>query len=185
MISADVARNANLIIHPTYTELRNASNGVMNLLGEADTVMCNDRHSTQLAVLVSADLGDSALISWQDLQKLHVIPASFPAVAAVAAVARCFQDLKTKTLSDYSAVFSDTLDDKPMCAQRLGIYLKDKVTPYRVLAPRPYHYASKRQHHLKSPSTLLLASLPHVMNPLIGVRLHSSSLRGMANVYDW
>ena len=85
-------------------------------------------------MLVSADLGHSALISWQDLQKLHVIPASFPAVAAVD---RCFQDLKTKTLSDFSAVFSGTLDNKPMCAQRMRIYLKDKVTPYRVSAPRP------------------------------------------------
>ena len=86
VISADVTRDANLIIRPTYTELRNASNAFMNLLGEADIVMCNDRHSTQSVVLVSADLGHSALISWQDLQKLHVIPASFPAVAAVAGV---------------------------------------------------------------------------------------------------
>ena len=94
VISADVARNANLIIRPTYTELRNASNGVINLLGEADAVMCNDKHSTQSVVLVSADLGHSVLISWQDLQKLHVIPASFPAVAA-----------------------------SPVCAQRMRIYL--------------------------------------------------------------
>ena len=71
VISADVARNANLIIRPTYTELRNASNGVINLLGEADAVMCNDKHSTQSVVLVSADLGHSVLISWQDLQKLR------------------------------------------------------------------------------------------------------------------
>ena len=34
-------------------------------------------------------------------------------------------------------MFSDTLDDKPMCAQRMRIHLKDKVTPYRVSAPRP------------------------------------------------
>ena len=134
VLSADVARDANLIIHPTYTELRNASNGVMNLLGEADAVMCNDRHSIQSVVLVSADLGHSALISWQDLQKLHVIPASFPVVSAVA---RCFQDLKTKSLSEFCTMFSDTLNDKPMCAQRMQIYLKDKVTPYLVSAPRP------------------------------------------------
>ena len=134
VVSADVARDANLSIWPTNTELRNASNTIMTLVGEADIVMCNDKHSTQSVVLVSADLGHSALISWQDLQSLHVIPVSFPAVAAVA---RCFKDLKTKTLSAFSSVFSDTLDSKPMCAQRMKIYLKDNATPYHVSAPRP------------------------------------------------
>ena len=57
VISADIAGDANLIIRPTYTELRDASNGVMNLLGEADAVMCNERHLTQSVGLVSADLG--------------------------------------------------------------------------------------------------------------------------------
>ena len=103
----------------------------MSLVGEADMVMCNDRHSTQSVVLVSSDLSHSALISWQDLQSLRVIPASFPAVAAVA---RCYQDLKTKTLSAYS---SDSLDNKPMCAHRMKIFIKDNAVPYRVSAPRP------------------------------------------------
>ena len=129
MVSADVARDANLSIWPTNTELRNASNTIMTLVGEADIVMCNDKHSTQSVVLVSADLGHSALISWQDLQSLHVIPVSFRAVAAIA---QCFQDLKTKTLSAFSSV-----DSKPMCAQRMKIYLKDNATLYRVSAPRP------------------------------------------------
>ena len=119
IVSADVARAANLCVRPTMTELRNASNGVMSLFGEADVVMCNDKHSTQSVVLVSSDLNHSALISWQDLQNLRVIPASFPAVAAVA---HCSQDLKTKTLSAFSSVFSDSLDNKPtMCTQRMKI----------------------------------------------------------------
>ena len=74
--------------------------------------MCNDKHSTQSVVLVLSDLHHSALIIWQDLQRLRVIPASFPAVAFVA---HLFQDLKTKTLLAYSSVFSDSLDNKPMC----------------------------------------------------------------------
>ena len=98
IVSDDMARAANLSIRPTVTELRNASNGVMSLVGEADTVMCKDKHSTESVVLVSPDLSQSALISWQDLQSLRVIPAFF---LAVAAVARCFQDLKTKTWLTY------------------------------------------------------------------------------------
>ena len=74
IVSAAIARDANLTVKPTYTELRNASNGVMNVIGEAETVLCNDKHSARTVVLVVSDLNHSALIGWQDLQKLHVIP---------------------------------------------------------------------------------------------------------------
>ena len=134
IVSAAIARDANLCVKPTLTELRNASNGVMTLLGEAETVQCNDRHSVRTVVLVASDLNHSALIGWQDLQKLRVIPASFPAVAAVA---RCYSELKTKTLAAFPDVFSDTLDSRPMCAQKMKIYFKDNCVPYRVSAPRP------------------------------------------------
>ena len=63
-MSADTARDANLKIRPTMTELRNASNGIMNLLGEADVVLCNDKHSAHTIVLVASDLNHSALIGW-------------------------------------------------------------------------------------------------------------------------
>ena len=45
IVSAATARDANLVILPTVTELRNASGGLMRLLGEASVVMCNDKHS--------------------------------------------------------------------------------------------------------------------------------------------
>ena len=127
ILSAATARDANLTIRPTATELRNASGSVMRLLGEAKVVLCNDRHSTQTTVLVAADLNHAALIGWQDLQRLHVIPASFPAVAAVA---QCFVNLKTKTLETFPSVFSDTLDNKPMCAQEMQIHMKSNSVPY-------------------------------------------------------
>ena len=50
-MSADVARDANLAITPTSTELRNASNTVMCLVGEARVVLCNDKHSAVSTVL--------------------------------------------------------------------------------------------------------------------------------------
>ena len=84
IVSAAIARDANLKNRPTLTELCNTSNGVMGLLGKANMVLCNDKHSAQSVVLVAADLNHSALIGWQDQQKLRVIPVLFPAVAAVA-----------------------------------------------------------------------------------------------------
>ena len=77
----------------------------MRLLGEASIVMCNDKHSAHSTVLVTSDLNHAALIGWQDLQKLRVIPASFPAVAAVA---QCYKEIKTKILDAFPLVFSDT-----------------------------------------------------------------------------
>ena len=41
VVSADVARDANLSIRPTNPELCNASNAVMTLVGEANIIMCN------------------------------------------------------------------------------------------------------------------------------------------------
>ena len=102
IVSAATARDANLQIRPTLTELRNASNSVMSLLCEATAVLCNEKHSAQAVVLVSPDLNHSALIGWQDLQKLRVNPASFPAVAAVA---QCFKDVKNKNIGGFSVRF--------------------------------------------------------------------------------
>ena len=134
IVSVAIARDANLSIQTTSTVLRSASNGVMHLVGKAQVIMCKNKHSAISTVLVASDLNHSALIGWQDLQKLHVIPASFPEVAAVA---RCFQSLKNKTLSVFSSVFSDSLDNKPMCANNMKIYLKENSVPYRVSSPRP------------------------------------------------
>ena len=105
IVSAAIARDANLLISPTSTELRNASNDVMRLVGEAQVLMCNDKHSAITTVLMASDLNHSALIGWQDLQQLRVIPASFPAVAAAAS---CFSSVRNKL------VFSDSLNNKPM-----------------------------------------------------------------------
>ena len=105
IVSADVARDANLSLTPTSTELRNASNNVMRLVMETQVVLCNDRHSAVTTVLVSPELNHNALIGWQDLQRLHVISASFPAVAAVAS---CFTSLRTKTLSTFSQLGQQT-----------------------------------------------------------------------------
>ena len=74
IVSADVARDANLSVTPTSTELLNASNCVMRLVGEAIVVLCNDKHSAVTTVLVSPELNHNALIGWQDLKKLRVIP---------------------------------------------------------------------------------------------------------------
>ena len=83
----------------------------MRLVGKARVVLCNDKHSAVTTVLVSPELNHNALIGWQDVQRLRVISASFPAVVAVAS---CFTSLRTKTLSAFSQVFSESLDNKPM-----------------------------------------------------------------------
>ena len=52
-MSAAIARDATLSIHPTSTELCNASDDIMHLVGEAQVLMCNDEHSAISTVLVA------------------------------------------------------------------------------------------------------------------------------------
>ena len=59
-MSADVARDARLVIRPTLTEFRNVSDSVMTLLGEADTTLCNDKHSVTSTVLIAAHINHAA-----------------------------------------------------------------------------------------------------------------------------
>ena len=115
IVSAAIARDANLKIRPTLTELRNVSNGVMSLLREADAVLCNEKHSAQTVVLVASDLNHSALIGWQDLQKLCVIPTSFPAVAVVV---QCFKNVKQKHCQ-LSRLFSLTHLTTSLCVLKI------------------------------------------------------------------
>ena len=96
IISAAVTRDAKISIRPTQTELRNVSGTVMDLLGEADVALCNEKHSVISTVLIARDINHSALISWVDLQKLCVIPKSFPAVVAAAVT---YNDIKTNKCS--------------------------------------------------------------------------------------
>ena len=124
IVSSDVAGDAKLVVHPTLTELRNASN--------SKVILCNNKHSVSSTVLDASHFNHATLISWQDLQKLHIIPKTFPAVTAVACVYN-----NIKTIAAFSSVFSDTLDNKPMFAQQMKIYLKDHSVPYRVSAPSP------------------------------------------------
>ena len=98
IVSAAVARDAKLLIRPTRTELRNASGSIMDLMGEANAVLCNEKHSASSTVLVAKDINHSALISWMDLQKLCLIPKSFPAAAAAVGA---YNDIITKTIAAY------------------------------------------------------------------------------------
>ena len=101
-MSAAVARDVNLSILLTSTELLNASNAVMHLIRMARAVLCSEKHSIISSVLVSPDLNYCALIGWQDLQRLRVIPASFPRVTDVAS---CFSTFRNKILSAFPSVF--------------------------------------------------------------------------------
>ena len=123
-------------------------------------------------------LNHSALIGWQDLQKLRVIAASF---LAVAAVAQCFKDLKTKTLSAFPTVFSDTLDNKPMFAQRMKIYLKDNCVPYHVSAPRPIPLRFQESANAELSKYIASGIIVPCEEPTECVLQPSLCLKGIAN----
>ena len=110
IVSADVARDARLVVRPTLTELRNASNSVMHLLSEADMILCNNKQSVSSTVLVASNLNHAALVSWQDLQKLRHSLLWRPLLVSI-------MTSKQKQSRLFQVFYSDTLDNKPMCAQ--------------------------------------------------------------------
>ena len=177
IVSAAIARDADLIIVPTLTELCNTSNYVMRLVGEATVILSNNKHSVSTTVLVASDLTHSALIGRQDLQKLHVIPASFPTVAATA---RCFVELKTKTLSAFPSVFSDSLDNKPVCVEKM----KSIRVSLIVSAPRPIplHFQEPANAEIKKH---IEVSLSPAVIPLIGVPQPFLCQKAMGKRYTW
>ena len=63
IVSAEMARDAKLIVRPTMIELRNASNTVMHLLVESEVVLCNNKHSVIYTVRVDSNLNHAALVS--------------------------------------------------------------------------------------------------------------------------
>ena len=96
-------------------------------------MLCNDKHSVRTVVLVVSDLNHTALIGWQYLQRLRVIPASFPAVAAVA---QCYSELKHKHCRYFQTSSLIHLTANLCVHKKLRFTLKTIVC-HIVSAPRP------------------------------------------------
>ena len=125
VISKQIALQAGLIIEKSEAELINASGDPMEVLGESTLTLANDKHSVQCTALIVSDCSQSVLVSWHDLQKLGIIPGSFPACANSVRI-KCLKDILIK---DFPDVFTDKLPDSPMNVETMHIHLKDKAVP--------------------------------------------------------
>jgi hypothetical protein len=115
VISKKVALQAGLIIEKSEAELINASGDPMTVLGESTLMLANDKHSVQCTALIVSDCSQSVLVSWHDLQKLGIIPGTFPACANSARI-KCLKDI---IVCEFPEVFTDKLPDlRSSCARK-------------------------------------------------------------------
>ena len=112
--------------------LLNASGEKMKVLGEAKIALTNDKYSIDTTALVSEDVNYPVLVSWHDLQRLGVIPQSFPACATTERA----KNLKDILCNEFPNVFRDELLPNGMNVGKMKVHLKENYVPYRVCTPR-------------------------------------------------
>jgi hypothetical protein len=132
IISERMAQHANLNVNNANIRLLNASGANMNVIGETKVTINNDKYSIDTIAIVARDVSHNVLVSWHDLQRLGVIPASFPACATASRMT-C---LKEVMMGEFPSVFKDELSSEPMKVGEMRIHLTEKYVPYKVSTPR-------------------------------------------------
>ena len=88
----------------------------------------------QIRAIVSKSFKDEILLGWRDLVRLNVIPATFPSLGGAAQVSKIdhqeaddpdLMKVKTKLMTEFNDVFSDTLPENPMKGPDMKIELTD------------------------------------------------------------
>ena len=125
IISERLAQHANLAVENVNIKLVNASGENMNVVGETKVTFSNDRYSIGTVAIVARDVNHNVLVSWHDLQRLGVIPASFPACATTSRM-KCLREL---ILGEFKDVHRDVLSSNPMNVGDMKIHLTEKSVP--------------------------------------------------------
>lgn len=108
----------------------------------------------KINALVSNDLADDCLLSWRDLQRLHIIPSNFPAIACKAASTNGHTHQSIADLvKEYDDVFDLSQGITPMKGDpmtievdRGGSYRPRKVTTARAT---PLHYKEAAEKEIE------------------------------------
>jgi len=137
IISADVGRQLRVNINNNRPIELYAANGTkMNVLGSAELIMNSGVSSAHTEVIVVEDVTLPVLVSWHDLQKVSIIPPSFPAATSFAVSGLTAYSLRMSKLEQYPNVFSDQLGLEPMAGGPVAVHLKPNAIPYRVSVAR-------------------------------------------------
>ena len=115
-----------------HIPLFSANGGKITVLGSANVIFSTSTCNVPSTVLVATDMTHPVLLSWHDMIKLVIIPASFPWPTA----ASVESSVREQILSAFPSVFSDELGVKPMNSEKVHLHLKDNAIPYRVSAAR-------------------------------------------------
>ena len=148
VMGLDLAEKHEVPIKPAPHDALEAANGAcMDVTGQVHFHVKFQHHTAVLDCLISKDIKDDFLVSWQDLQQLCVLPENFPAVLSDvphslslinAITDKKTTDSKEKVLADYPTVLSDSLGTSTIIGEPMKIYLHQnmEIIPYNVATPR-------------------------------------------------
>ena len=120
-------------------QLFTASGSEMRVLGQSDVVITTadpikQQQTCTSKFIIAESVSHQALISWHDLQKLKIIPHSFPIATAMST--HSMDSVKEKLFSAFEDVFRDSLLEEPMAGEPVHIKLKSGATPFRMSVAR-------------------------------------------------
>ena len=142
IVSASLLRKVGVHWQPTNSRLYTANDRPMNCAGKVNLKVFSRSgvafdKPVRLHALVSSDVADDVLVSWHDLQKWKILPATFPDV--IRRVDSPVVDL-SPIQTAYPDVLRDELEtDKVLGGRPMTIKVREDLPmkPLRILTARP------------------------------------------------
>ena len=127
----------------------NASGEPMHVEGLALlplSIVGHEGASIDVDAIVAADLRDNLLISWHDLVRLNVLPATFPCPLAVTRATSEAERLTSVLFGRFPDVMQDILKSTPMAEDEpMHVFLQGDVRPFKVSTPRKVPLAFQKE----------------------------------------
>ena len=125
LIGANIEKDSSI-------RLLTADGAILKVLGQAKLSISNNNNKSLVEIsslmIVARNAAHPALISWHDMIKLKIIPATFPVTTFFSS--SIMMDLQTSVLQQSPDVFRDSITEIPMAGGKVHIHLQPNATPF-------------------------------------------------------
>ena len=128
----DMAKKYGLKLYTARERLFAANGERMHCEGRTPFKIDFGRKSTRILALVTSAMKHKMLISLDDLEKMQILPESFPSILVrkdEQNSLEAMKELKKRSLKEYNQVFNDKLQREPMAGEPMEIHLKPSSVP--------------------------------------------------------
>ena len=131
--------------------ISSANGSPLNCLGSVNLKIFFEGRVTSINALVTDDLQENLLISWKDLQRMHILPEDFPHVMQQSANA--LHTSSPESLDDLLSEFQDVFNEEtvtPMAGDPMHIHIRKDRDGYRPLRTKiarktPKHFQKEAE----------------------------------------